>query len=276
MREETIKDEAELAKITKVFLELKNWKTYPEVVIDLFNGRPDYVCVKNSELCQVVECKKSLTYPLIEQLARWQIDADKRMQWQTEGHEERIAIPHLLCAFIIRKTGAISDLKKLLLKRYRIGVYTVSKRPNLRTLKRTEEPYFCTSGQDHWVLVWGEFEYGIHQVISPKIQYGSRRTAIRIINALNDDMCCTQAGLRGGEADYMTPFKRTMNRVRQVLSDGKERHIQHILNEIQPLGGHHYCTDKVAMASITTYIDKFGIAKRTREQGPWFIVERQS
>ncbi|WP_162902655.1 hypothetical protein [Vibrio cholerae] len=47
MQDEVIKDEAEIANIAKVFLELNNWSLYPEVVIDLFNGRPDYVCVKN-------------------------------------------------------------------------------------------------------------------------------------------------------------------------------------------------------------------------------------
>ncbi|MVB87126.1 hypothetical protein D6V10_18635 [Vibrio cholerae] len=276
MQDEVIKDEAEIAGVAKVFLELNNWSLYPEVVIDLFNGRPDYVCVKNDTLCQVVECKKTLSYPVIEQLARWQIDAEKRKQWSRKGYEHKIAIPHLLTAFVSRTNGGISDLKQHILEQYRIGVFSISKRHNLRTLNRSDKPYFCSCSGDYWNLVWGDFEYTIRQEVAPKIQYGSRQTAQRIIDALDEDMCCAQAGVKGGETDYMTPFKRTMNRVREVLSDGKERHIQHIINDIKPLGGHHYCSDSVAMSSISKFIDKFEIAKRTRDYGAWFILEKTS
>ncbi|MCC2525011.1 hypothetical protein [Vibrio coralliilyticus] len=243
MRDEAIKSEAEIAEIAKVFLELNNWSLYPELVIDLFNGRPDYVCVKNETLCQVVECKKTLSYPVIEQLARWQIDAEKGKQWHRKGYEQKIAIPHLLTAFVSRTSGGISDLKKQILEQYRIGVFSISKRQSLRTLNKTDEAYFCSCSGDYWNIVWGDCEYSIRQEVAPKIQHGSRETAHRIIESLNDDMRCAQAGVKGGETDYMTPFKRTMNRVREVLSDGKERHIQHIINDIKPLGGHHYCND---------------------------------
>ncbi|MCG9657623.1 hypothetical protein [Vibrio mediterranei] len=274
MLDEVIKDEAEIADVAKVFLELNNWSLYPEVVIDLFNGRPDYVCVKNESLCQVVECKKTLSYPVIEQLVRWQIDAEKRKQWHSQGYEHRIAIPHLLTAFVSRTNGRISDLKQLILEQHRIGVFSIAKRPSIRTLNKTDEPYFSTSSEDYWSLVWGDFEYTIRQEVAPKIQCGSRKTAHLIIESLDDDMRCAQAGVKGGETDYMTPFKRTMNRVRKVLSDGKERHIQHIIEDIRPLGGHHYCSDKVAMSSIAKFLDKFEIAKRTKDYGAWFIVEK--
>lgn len=275
MHDEAIKSEAEIADVAKVFLELNNWSLYPEVVIDLFNGRPDYVCVKGGSLCQVVECKKTLSYPVIEQLARWQIDAEKRKQWHRQGYEQKIAIPHLLTAFVSRTNGGMSDLKLHILKQFRIGVFSITKRRNLRTLNKTDKPYFCTCSGDSWTLVWGDFDYSIRQEVAPKILHGSRQTAHRIIDALDEDMRCAQAGVKGGETDYMTPFKRTMNRVREVLSDGKERHIQHIVDEIKPLGGHHYCSDKVAMSSITKFIDKFEIAKRTKEYGAWFVVEKR-
>lgn len=274
MKNEAIKSEEEIAEVAKVFLELNNWSLYPEVVIDLFNGRPDYVCVKGETLCQVVECKKTLSYPVIEQLARWQIDADKRREWQSKGFDRQIAIPHLLTAFVSRTNGGLSDLKSIILKQYRIGVFSIAKRTNMRTLTKTEAPYIYSGGDDYWNLVIGNYEYNIYQEVAPRIQPGSRETAHKIINSLNDDMRCAKAGSKGGETEYMTPFKRTMNRVREVLSDGKERHIQHIIEDIRPLGGHHYCSDKVAMSSISTFIDKFEIAKRTREYGAWFAKEK--
>ncbi|MEZ8238588.1 MULTISPECIES: hypothetical protein [Vibrio] len=272
MRDDPIKNEAEIADVAKVFLELSNWSLYPEVVIDLFNGRPDFIGVKGS-LCQVIECKKTLSYPVIEQLARWQIDAEKRKEWHRKGYEQKIAVPHLLIAFVSRTNGSMSDLKKIMLEQYRIGVYSISKRPNMRTRNIQSQPYISISDERYWTIVWGSYEYTIHQDVAPKIQHGSRKTAHRIIELLNDDMRCAQAGVKGGETDYMTPFKRTMNRVRAVLEDGKELHIQHIINDIRPLGGHHYVSDKVAMASISKFIDKFEIAKRTREYGAWFVIE---
>lgn len=270
-----IQTEAEIAVIAKIFLELNNWSLYPEVDIDIFNGRPDYVGVKNGTLCKVIECKKSLSYPLIEQLARWQIDADKRKEWQEKGYNSDIAVPHLLVAFTARSNSGISSLKHIILKKYRIGVYTLSKREIFRRQNDTSPmTYLSTSTDGFWKLIHGNMEYEIRLEVSPTIIPGSRQTAHKIISRLNEDMLIAQAGVKGGETEYMTPFKRTMNRVRDVLDDGKERHIQHIINDIKPLGGHHYCSDKVAMASIAKFIDKFSIARRTRETGAWFVVDK--
>ena len=273
---ETIKTEAEIAEVARVFLELNNWALFPEVVIDIFNGRPDYIGVKAEKLCQVFECKKTLSYPVIEQLTRWQTDAEKRRQWHLQGYEQKIAIPHLLTAFVGKTNGSISDLKRQILEQYRIGVYSIEKRDCLRRRNQTDKPYLSSCGDDYWTLVMNDYEYSIRQEIAPKIQPGSRQTAHRIVEALNADMRCAQAGSKGGETDYMTPFKRTMNRVTDVLNDGKERHIQQIIQDIKPIGGHHYCSDKVAMASISKFIDKFAIAKRSKDNGPWFVIDKPS
>lgn len=270
-------DEAEIAQVAKAFFELKGWVLYPEVVIDFFNGRPDYISVKNGTLCQSIECKKTLTYSVIEQLARWQIDADKRREWQRDGYEQRITVPHLLVAFVGRTSGRMSELQKLLLKQFRIGVYSVEKQLAWgRKAENATSAYFETSNSDYWVLTLNGFSYHIREEIEPKIQQGSRKTAHRIIESLNHDMDCVDAGQSGQAGGYMTPFKRTMNKVRKILSDGKERHVQHIVDEVNESGGHHYCSDKVAMNSISKFIDMFGIAKRSRKHGPWFKVEKES
>lgn len=276
MRDMAITSEAEIAEVAKVFLELNNWSVFPEVVIDLFEGRPDYVCERNG-LCQVVECKKSLSYPVIEQLARWQLEAEYRNVLQKDGKATHrpIAIPHLLTAFVSSTNSRNSLLKQSLLDQYRIGVYSISKRPLIKMDKdlNSKTPLLRSMMEDYWHLEIEDFTYIIRQESFPKLQRGSRDSAQLIIDRLNEDMRCTQAGLKGGEADYMTPFKRTMNRVKTVLSDGKERHIQHIIDDIKKIGGHHYSSDKSAVASIPIFIDKFSIAKRTRKHGPWFQVK---
>ncbi len=276
MRVETINTETEIADIAKAFLELNNWALYPEVVIDLFNGRPDYIGIKAETLCQVVECKRTLSYPVIEQLTRWQTDAEKRKQWHRQGYDQKIAIPHLLTAFVGRTNGSMSDPKRQILKQYRIGVYSIEKRDCLRRRNQSNKPYLSSCGDDYWTMAMNDFEYHIRLEIAPKIQPGSRRTAHRIVEALNTDMRCAQAGAKGGDTEYMTPFKRTMNRVKNVLNDGKERHIQQIIQDIKPIGGHHYCSDKVAMASISKFIDQFAIAKRSKDYGPWFVIDKPS
>ncbi|NOI31855.1 hypothetical protein F0238_21470 [Vibrio coralliilyticus] len=275
MKNIPIKTEAELAEIAEVFFTSQNWKLYPEVVIDLFGGRPDFVGVKNQSLCQAVECKLSLSYPLIEQLARWQIDAESRREWKKKHHfKGEIAVPHLLVAFTVWNSKSLTNMKKLLLNQYRIGVYGVSKYP-IRRSSFDGGTNVLVAHENYWTIEHGEYEYEIRMIVAPKLQIGSRQSAHKIINSLKEDMCCTKSGLQGGKADYMTPFKRTMNRVRKVLSDGQERHIDRIIQDIKPLGGHHYRADNVAKSSICKFIDKFEIAERSRDVGPWFVITKQ-
>jgi len=269
MKAKNLDDEAEIAKVAKVFFEINNWNMFPEVVIQVFNGRPDFIAVKNNFLCKAVECKTSLSYPVIEQLARWQLDAKKRLE---SKYSLNVAVPHLLVAFVNKGSAGLSDLKKHILKEFRIGVYCVSKEMywNVFNKDRTT-PFFESENSDYWKLVIDEWVYTISLEVSPRVQPGSRKTAQKIIDLLNDDMKCTDAGLKGSEADFMTPFKRTMNRVEQILSDGKERHIQTIINEMKLIGGHHYSSDKAACNNIPSFIDKFKIARRSQSYGPWFI-----
>lgn len=274
MKDVPIKDETELGLVADAFFHAQGWRNYPEVVIPLFNGRPDIIGVKNT-LVQAIECKLSLTFPVIEQLARWQLDASLRRELQKAGRDCPIAIPHLLVAFVGRGARAPSPLKQAILDEYRIGIYTVSKRPCHRyygSKKKPETPYFSSACDNYWIMFIPDTdaEYEIRLELPPKIQHGSRKTAHRIIAELNSDMVCAKAGATSSRAGYMTPFKRTMNRVKQLLSDGKERHISQIVQELGALGGHHYSTDRSAESSIAKFIEKFEIAKRSRDVGIWF------
>lgn len=265
-----IESETELAEVAKQFFSLRNWDLYPEVVIDLFDGRPDYVGIKNN-VCMAIECKKTLTYPVIEQLARWQIDAERRQALNRESRKP-IAIPHLLVAFVGETKSRASELQLHLLNHFRLGVYSVRKDG---VVIRGSHTYIDHNSDDYWVLIHGPFRYQIRLVSEPKIQPGSRNSAHRIIEALNPDMKIAQAGAKGGETTYMTPFRRTMDRVKQVLSDGKEHHISEIIRGVCALGGHHCSSDRAAQVSIIKFVEQFGIAHRCRKYGPWFVTNEQ-
>lgn len=271
MRKVLPMEEAEIASVAKFLMEYQSWDLYPEVVLNFFAGRPDYVALRNN-ICHVIECKKTLTYPVIEQLARWQLDAEARKQWR--GQKDNILIPHLLSAWVMRTDGARTPLKQKLLNEYRIGLYTVEKEICSR-YDASEEDGVVSFSNSFWKVKLGDYEYSVYEEIPPKLQPGSRQTAHRIIEQLNDDMKLATAGVKGGETEYMTPFKRTMNRVRELMSDGKQRHISHILEGIAPLGGHHYSNDRSAANQIVKFIEKLGIAERTKEYGPWFTAVKK-
>ena len=84
--------EVEIAEVGQMFFEQKNWDLFPEVVLKGFNGRPDFIA-KRHQLCAAIECKKTLSYPVIEQLTRWRHDRDERIgnKYNTKAfHPSRI------------------------------------------------------------------------------------------------------------------------------------------------------------------------------------------
>lgn len=242
--------ETEIAEIAKIYFNHSGYKMYPEVVIDGFNGRPDYVSIKGKSLVHIMECKQSFTWSVFEQLYQW-------------VRESRLMRPHLLTAVVgdvSRSSGMQVRLEMMKVNRF--GLLSISKRSYPH-----ERKGFSNNG-DYW---HSNAIYSFSWVIDPKIIPGSRETAHLIKNQLDDDMMIASAGSRGGETDYMTPFKRTMARVSRVLSSGKELHITHILEGVNRLGGHHYTSDKSFIQSVPTYIRKFELAVSARRSGPWFV-----
>jgi len=98
---------------------------------------------------------------------------------------------------------------------------------------------------------------------------GSRRAAKQLMSLLNPDMRIATPGARGGEAAFMTPFRRTMGLVEQLMADGQERHIADIVRWVNKNGGHHYSSDSAARNSLSQQLDRLGYP-RTRPYGPWF------
>lgn len=266
--------ETEIAHIVGMYFEQKGWNMFPEVVLPNFYGRPDYVSVKQ-ELCMVIECKTSLTYPVIEQLTRWHHQwgqAEKSKYGTTDG----MGIPHLLIAVTERSNSLFPPLKKELMERYRIGYYTIERCEYRKEWYSSlyKEGVFECYGHDGGVCYYGDYKWTVKEQVIPKIQHGSRQTAHHITKHLNEDMKQGVAGSSGSLGEYMTPFKRTMNKVKTVLERGGEWHISKILEVINTeLGGHHYCSDSSASGGISKFITELGIGEKVSDYPPKYKIK---
>ncbi|WP_196160976.1 hypothetical protein [Reinekea sp. G2M2-21] len=260
------KTEEELASAADRYFQSKAWSTYPEVVTPIFNGRPDLVCIKQ-QLVMVAEVKVSLTYPVIEQLTRWRHEMQKATTSAFQDETNK-AIPHLLYA-VVGKAGRLSDLKHEILKQHRIGVLEI-------TAEATPEWAMEYHQRDSRIDTFGYsyFEgcrWRFNELLPARIQHGSRQTAHRIIEHLNPDMRCGSAGASGRKGGHMTPFRRTMNKVVEIINSKGELHISYIVEELNDrMGGHHYTSDKVASAQIAKFLVKLDLAKRIDSSRPIF------
>lgn len=264
--------EEEICTVGEIFLKQKGWDLYPEVVLPNFGGRPDFIGTKGN-LCTVVEAKTSLTYPVIEQLTRWQLTHDfyEHSEWCDNSET---GIPHLIYAL----TGGSNrldpySLKYKLMKDYRIGWihvelvedYTNSKKYYDQTVdtsckfNRYREGVVDSVGN----LFINYKQYKITERLEPNIQVGSRQLAYNITKHLQEDMKCAVAGVTGREDNFMTPFKRTLNRAIQVVTESeKPLHPNDILVGVEKLGGHHYSKDSTFKNCIGGWlIDKGGCVK---------------
>tara|TARA_Y100001956_G_scaffold78219_1_gene89664 strand:+ start:2005 stop:2946 length:942 start_codon:yes stop_codon:yes gene_type:complete len=263
--------ETEIAEIARRFFSQKGYKLYPEVTTDIFPGRPDWVAVKET-ICAVVECKSSLSYGVIEQLARWPIYVGAMQDSEYVRNKDKYGIPHLLIAFTGEGgSSRMADLKEEILKQYRIGYYVVKREPcDFEWYKRSSYRRGIKEGDFHSMCdtihecFLDGFRYTVTERMSPRIQPGSRHTAHNIISQLNDDMMIGQAGAAGGQGTYMTPFKRTMVKVRDILAKGGEYHISEIITRLNnDFGGHHYSSDSSATSSLPALIEKLEVGVRS-------------
>lgn len=247
--------ETELARVLDQWLQQHAWETYPEVVLAGFPGRPDLIATRNG-ICQVLECKISLTLGVIEQATRW----------HRLDRLEQVGLPHIVWVAVPSPRGRRNELLDYLLSQFGIGVITVKKTPAVRRpggmskrggveLRRLEE--------------FRAQSYQIAQAKVPRIVPGSRRAAKQLMSLLNSDMRIATPGARGGETAFMTPFRRTMGLVEQLMADGQERHTADIVRWVNENGGHHYSSDSAARNSLSQQLDRLGYP-RTRPYGPWF------
>ncbi|QEA38624.1 hypothetical protein FGL86_05715 [Pistricoccus aurantiacus] len=239
--------EPEIAWVVDEWLQSQCWETYPEVVLDTFPGRPDLIAERRG-ICQVIECKRSFSLGVVEQAARW----------RTYSRPEQSGMPHLIWVACRRANYRPNELLWWLVREFGIGIMEIDKQPavELRDGNEVEK---------------NPQRYTIYRRRSPRIQPGSRRTAKTLMRQLNPDMRIAQPGSKGGDTQYMTPFKRTMAMVDAFLraAPDTERHIEHIIEHLNENGGHHYGSDRSAMSAIPPQLDRLGYP-RTREWGCWF------
>lgn len=259
--------EEEIAYIAEIFFSSKGWDMYPEAIIPIFSGRPDFIG-KKQQLCLVTECKTSLTYPVLEQLTRW------HHKYEDAKHSEYIdvrkyGLPNLLIAVTGSTSGIYSDLKAEILRQYRIGHYEVRYRGE-DYWKRTPNKTFDSDGNGS---VDGHL-WAVKERVAPKIQPGSRRTSHKITELLRSDMKIGIAGTTGIKDAYMTPFKRTLKKAEDILQQFGEMHIAEVV-EVMNLkkGGHHYSNDAGARERIGKFLLEFGIADRPDENRPFYRLK---
>lgn len=281
-----------LATVISKYFKIRSWDLYPEVVFKWFSGRPDYVGIKDS-LVMVIECKKTLSYEVIEQLYRWRelaefFDATEKKQKQMSDIDAKRTVlhgvPHLLVAasFVTNKSAPISDLKKKLLRDARIGHVTVRYEGpasnlylSVKEQKQEEHDgviirYQCV---DQMRLQIDGHLWSIREEMQPMIQPGSRRTAAKLAEQLSPDMKRAIAGASGKVGgNYSTPFRRTLMKAIAVLEEYGESHIAEIIEKINTKhGGHHYCSDSVARAGISKFLREFNLAV-TVNRLPVFVL----
>ncbi len=247
--------ETELAQVVAQWLHEQGWETYPEVVLQDFPGRPDLIATRQS-ICQVLECKTSLTLGVIEQASRW----------LRHQRPEQVGLPHVVWVVVPRPRGRRNELLDYLLEHFGIGVITVNKTPAARI------PAVMRRGgtSERWrPEQFTPQSYEVAQAKAPRVVPGSRKAAYRLVAQLNTDMRLATPGARGGETPFMTPFRRTMGRVEQLMADEQERHIAEIVSWLNQNGGHHYPSDANARSSLSQQLDRLGY-QRTRDFGPWF------
>lgn len=114
--------ETEIAWVADQRLRTQSWETYPEVVLETFAGRPDLIATRRG-ICQVFECKRTLTLGVIEQASRW----------RTHSRPEQAGMPHLIWVACKRPQYRSNNLLWWLLREFDIGLMSIEKQPAVET-----------------------------------------------------------------------------------------------------------------------------------------------
>ncbi|MBF84587.1 MAG: hypothetical protein CL489_08945 [Acidobacteria bacterium] len=210
-------NEEELAAYFQNYLESKGFDCYPEVVFDIFSGRPDIVAVKNNKI-YVFECKMNFGLNVVTQTFRW-----------FNRYKPSYGFPDYIYAVTPYKKSASrrNELLDSVMKQNGIGHIMVGD-PRVGRAKMFD-------GSTHF------YEKDIHSVLDAKPQRKGQEYGKVLIEQLYDDMKDANAGTTGTE--IMTPFKRTMNRVKEIMQDGVARTPKDMLPLIEKIGGHHYSSN---------------------------------
>lgn len=231
--------EEEIAACVEKWLAAHCWECFPEVVLRNRAKRPDLIATKGPWV-HVIECKKALGLPVIEQA----------MSWLSSQHNPNAGLPHLISVAIRRNPSARrSDFAVELLKRYGIGVIEVEKRPGKRlSYQGTEEVVHTCC-------------YTVYVPLEAAIIPGSRHLGRTLRAQLNPDTRMATAGTPGNTGQYMTDWKRTMLRVESFMKQGGSFTTSEIVSHLFDTGGYHWCSKSSAISGINASLTRLQYAK---------------
>lgn len=225
--------EAEIAACVEAWLKWLHWEVYPEVHLKHHSKRPDFVATKGA-LVQVIECKKAIGLPVLEQA----------MSWFYPYRSHKLGLPHLIYV-ACKKSSARRDFPLLLMRQWGIGLLEVEKSPSrkLRYDGVTEKV--------------SEAHYSLRVQLEPRLIPGSRHQGKVLRAQLHADMRIAVAGTTG-TGQFMTDWKRTMIRIETLMGDGKQRHVAEIVDWLNVNGGYHWASRSSAISGINTSLTRQG------------------
>lgn len=243
-------NEEELATYFQKYLKDNGFDCYPEVVFDRFSGRPDIVAVKEEKV-YVFECKMNFGLSVVSQAYRW-----------FSHYNPNYGFPDYIYTVTPYKKSSKrrNDLLDDVMKENGIGHIMIGD-PRVNRM-------WLFDGSKHF------YNKDIHSVLDAKPQKDNEKYSRILQEQLYDDMKEANAGTTGTE--IMTPFKRTMNRVKEVMQDGVARTARDVLPLVKEIGGHHYASDNSFCQQVRK-LHHLAELKETQKDGKiHYVYERKS
>nr|WP_283027252.1 hypothetical protein [Providencia rettgeri] len=225
--------EAEIAACVEAWMKWLHWEVYPEVHLKHHGKRPDFVATKGP-LVQVIECKKAIGLPVLEQA----------MAWFYPYRSDKVGLPHLIYV-ACKKSSGRRDFPLLLMRQWGIGLLEVEKSPSRKL------------HYDGITEKVSEAHYSLRVQLEPRMVPGSRHQGKILRAQLHDDMRIAVAGTTG-TGQFMTDWKRTMIRIETLMEDGKQRHVAEIVDWLNVNGGYHWASRSSAVSGINTSLMRQG------------------
>lgn len=245
--------EAEIAACVDQWLTYYQWEVYPEVQLKNHAKRPDLVAIK-SNFVHVIECKKSLGLPVMEQA----------FSWFSEWHSDKAGMPHMITIAVRRNNSyRRSDFACGLLKSKGIGLIEVYKTPQRKL------------GFDEFIGP----SYELTVVLDAKIVPGSRTLGKVLREQVKPDTRIAVPGTPGGKTQFMTDWKRTMLKIEALMRDGQERTTSEIVNWLLHNGGYHWCSKSSAMSGVNSSMPRQKYLQKPYANGNahrWVWVEGET
>jgi hypothetical protein len=205
-------------------------------------------------------------------------DFCEKSEWYDKNAQpERVAVPNFLwVATGNSQSGKISDIKRYLLDKFKIGWIDIEVQGEIPddwdiadhylSRRAGEGEVAADYSEDYGTIRVGRRLYEYRIINDAGIQEGSRRSAHHIIKQLIPEMKNSVAGVTADKANIVTPFKLTVQRTVEVMEDGKWYTGKELLEELRNAGhDHHYSKDSTYKSSIGGWLVKFGHAEANND-----------